>query len=186
MQNPPQISFWHQFWSPFVTHFIFGPPICPFCFVLLGWRFVSRSHHSIHAHAWKDPNKKHQDQSKPTFNRKNSRNKTLLRRRCNVCFESFDLTQVAKGGQIAKCRTKKWKSRFRTRPRDFHSRIQCQNSIESTENQPLTLIIRPMRGTFYFWFTNLSVLLRCARMAICVKVEPLNTWVLDTFCFLQR
>ena len=52
--------------------------------------------------------------------------------------------------------------------------FSVEHCIESTENQPLTPILKPIRDKFYFWFINLSVLLRFARMAICVKVEPLK------------
>ncbi len=49
-----------------------------------------------------------------------------------------------------------------------------ENHVETTQNQILTPILRPTRGTVYFWSTNLSVLLCFARMVICGKVEPLS------------
>ncbi len=66
------------------------------------------------------------------------------------------------------------KSDFAPGPGTVIAGFSVKNCGETAQNQLLRPVLKPIRGTFYFWFTNLSVLLRFARMAICDKVEPLK------------
>ncbi len=91
-----------------------------------------------------------------------------------VCVEWFDLSQVAKGGKITKRWTKNEKSDFAPGPGTVIIGFSAKKHAEPTKNQLLRPVLKPIRGTFYFWFTKLSVSLRFARMAICDKVEPLK------------
>ncbi len=95
-------------------------------------------------------------------------------RRGGQCIESFDLSQVAKGGKIAKRWTNNKKSDFAPGPGTVIAGFSVKSCVEPTKNQLLTPVLKPIRGTFYFWFTKLSVLRCFATMAICVKVERLN------------
>ncbi len=81
-------------------------------------------------------------------------------------------------------KTKRWtknkKTNFAPGPGTVIIGFSAKKHAEPIKNQLLRPVLKPIRGTFYFWFTKLSVSLRFARMAICDKVEPLKVRMLGS------
>ena len=64
--------------------------------------------------------------------------------------ESLDLTQVAKGGNIAQRWTKHKKTDFAPGPGTAIVGFSVKGCAESTQNQLQRPVLRPIRGTFLF------------------------------------